>query len=186
MNHVKEAFENGVNGRVVMVVVIRAIPYTAAKGKTVGAKLLSDISFVRIRVIIVEIPKGREFGGCGCRGAVAKIAGIVSRINNFSDVATTTGACEAMLVSIPFMRARMAENDIAASGRIEVAIMGGVLGSHLRLSALVGCQGAQTKANSETGETKRAGRQPDGSSRSECCLKTAAVGLWIGSILGAS
>lgn len=80
LDHVKEAFQNGVNSRVVMVV-IWAIPYTAAKGKTVGAKLLSDISFVRIRVIIVDITQGREFGGCGCRGAVAEVAGVVPRIN---------------------------------------------------------------------------------------------------------
>lgn len=58
----------------------------------------------------------------------------------------------------------MAKDDLAASGRIEVVMLfgSGVVRRHLRLSSLVGSQGAQTKADCEASEAERAGRQPEG------------------------
>lgn len=54
------------------------------------------------------------------------------------------------------MGACVAIDDLAAGGRIEVAMVVINLGSHLRLAAPVGRQGAQTKAYSEAGEAKSA------------------------------
>lgn len=72
------------------------------------------------------------------------------------------GAFQPVIISIPFVRTCVAIDDLAARGRIEVAIAVVGLGCHLGLGASIGSQGAQTKAYSEAGEAKCARRQTEG------------------------
>lgn len=80
---------------------------------------------------------------------------------DFCDVTPTVWALEAMLVAIPFVRAGVAVDNLAARGGVEMAILLAV-GGHLGLAALVCRQGTESEADSEAGDSDRARRQREG------------------------
>jgi hypothetical protein len=66
-----------------------------------------------------------------------------------------------MLIAIPFVGAVVAKDGIAPGSCVEMAMVVG-LGRKLRLATVVRSQRAQSEADSEAGEAKGGGRQPDG------------------------
>ena len=84
---------------------------------------------------------------------------------NLRYVTPTVRALEAVLIAIPLVCAGMAVHNLAVSGGVEMARLLAV-GGHLGLTALICRQGTESEADSEAGDSERAGRQSEGLLRS--------------------
>lgn len=70
---------------------------------------------------------------------------------DFGDVAVAGRTTKAMLVPMPFIRTGMTVDHLTASVSVQVSAGLAAL-SHVVLPLLIGCDGADTEANSEAGE----------------------------------
>lgn len=77
---------------------------------------------------------------------------------DFSDIALAVRAAKAVLVAVPFIGTGMAIDHLAARGSVEVPARVATR-SHLVSSALIGCESAESEANSEAGKAEGTGRQ---------------------------
>ena len=101
--------------------------------------------------------------GASSRSArsLGKAGGLAYDLNN---IPLTAWTCQAMLITVPLMLAGVAIDDLAIACCVEVAIGAAAVGRHgsRGLVALVRGEGAQSKADSEAGETNRSRGQDDG------------------------